>query len=105
MIQKIYKVIADKTLSFGCKFFHKGTGEIWRYSYIWKDKDMTKWIKIIWHPVMIWDVLEFSDKLDKKWKRYWYTLCNRIIDLWKDKRKPIDDQSEECIKFVHSLLQ
>jgi hypothetical protein len=56
------------------------------------------------YPVMIWDILEFADKLDKKWEKYWYTLCNKIIDLRKDKRKPIDDQSNECIAFIFSLL-
>lgn len=112
MIDKIYEVIADKTLSFGCIYLdrerrkctyypcttiHKDTNDLW--NFYWHYYEVEDWeniwyIKIIWHPVMIWDVLQRT------------SLHNdEIIKKWHDMRKPIDDQSEECITFIYNLTQ
>ena len=68
-------------------------------SHIYKDID---WYKIIWHPVMIWDVLEYTDKYFgwPNWSDYALSVC----DLWLDKKKPIDDQIEKCIEYIYNLI-
>ena len=67
------------------------------------DELVEKYFTIIWHPVMIGDVLDWAVK---KWSmiRYDDMQCVNILYLWTEKRKPIDDQSDECIKFIYSLL-
>jgi len=81
---------------------------------VYKDIDRNpkeKEYKIIWHPVMIWDVLDWIDKEHKLFFTYKeenspLTLwADKVVNLWKDKRKPIDDQSEECIDFIYNLIQ
>ena len=122
MIDKIYEVIADKTLSFGCRIMTEW--DIVKFLRV--EEEMVLWptvtclrenekivgimwfnVKnIIWHPVMIWDVFDFL---------YWsdieppvdYTdqdVIEEIFVIWKEKRKPIEDQSIECIEFIYSLL-
>ncbi len=58
----------------------------------------------------------FGDILD--WKKEKYQLdctmriglspeeisINKITYLWKEKRKPIEDQSEECINYIFNQL-
>lgn len=67
------------------------------------------WIdEIIWHPVMIGDVLEYSrwdvrDILQKKHNDI-HSLYIEIMKKRSNKRKPIDDQSDECITFIYNLL-
>lgn len=97
--------------------------------------------KIIWHPVMIWDVLDWMEekfedqvkiKMDAMWtvKKNMYKFrekesdilintliqndrirhnCNLkhfeiLLDEWKHKRKPIEEQSDECIDYIYNLL-
>jgi len=53
--------------------------------------------EVTWHPVMIWDVLD-------------WILKNNIakIDFEKQRkelRKPIDNQSDECIDYVYNLIK
>lgn len=135
-VKKIYEAIADKTLNFGCritevwdnKMFRVTTKYRWngkKYEicyaqdfiphYIWSlvfDTELgyKEKIKIIGHPVMIGDVLEY---LHKNIEELWYSNVFEVIQIlcyrdeynsWKDKRKPIEDQSQECIDFVESLI-
>ena len=83
MIDRIYEVIADKTLSFGCKlsspkwiFVERmdSKKETFTYYDIWLDNirlgnnsryrhrrsniKLWKEIRVIWHDVMIWDIFE-----------------------------------------------
>lgn len=140
MLDRIYAVIADKTLSFGCNVHHTLRNERDHFQYItdypdvqylvdshkivtfnWKcfSCECNEWseYKIIWHPVMIGDVLDwiYENDIDqvelhqlmerKKYTNFTYTPASvMVIALWKEKRKPIDDQSDECIKFVYDLL-
>lgn len=111
-IKAIYEKIADKTLSFGCwvmvdKFVSKR--QICTIVYRDDKNDMDyfytkeKWNvyieDIIWHPVMIWDVLDY---IEDKWEYNWEMWD--ILALWILKRKPIEEQSEECIDYVFNLL-
>ena len=66
--------------------------------------------EIIWHPVMIGDVLDWIEP-------YWWVFAQSVnldiertrkgtllLSVRKQKRKPIDDQSDECIDYVYSLI-
>lgn len=141
MLERIYEVIADKTLSFGCNVHHT-----WRthkrdhFQYITNYPDvqylvdghkivMFDWKcficechewwehKIIWHPIMIGDVLDWirvnikaSTEADvyMKWPKYVFEFSDittmRLLWMWVAVRKPIDDQSDETIAFVYGLL-
>jgi hypothetical protein len=125
MTEAIYKEIADKTFSFGCnikvenqnwettiKVGHltrKFEDNIYIYAHwdiLWNNFFILS--KIIWHDVMIWDVLDYKEKnkITKYEKIDWqiFTYNDEIMDLWKYKRLPIEKQSDDCIKFVFDLL-
>ena len=76
----------------------KGTG-----THFWLYRNLNDSI-IIWHPVMIWDALDFFQKNYHSVKR------EKLFDMldfcvrWEDKIKPIEEQSQECIDFVESLI-
>lgn len=128
MIDKIYEVAADKTLSEWCiiqtrenscdicspweycwhkQYFRKWS--MWYDETIFFDRWRIKledwisywewfWYKIIWHPVMIGDVLDYLQS---------NSLLSECIDLlwiWNNKRKPIENQSEECITYIYNLI-
>lgn len=72
-------------------------------------------LTIIWHPVMLGDVVDYCEKYCLEWdieKLYWVeympigkiNLPTNIFTLWEEKRKPITEQSDECIKFVYNLI-
>jgi len=57
-----------------------------------------KWDEIIWHTVMIWDVLDWIEKN----KNLQIDPDKLVLDnFWKEKRKPIDDQDDETIDFTY----
>ena len=139
-LEAIYKEIANKEVSFGCKikveyltYYHWETGGEESYSkednlIIWVDwiasngeveldkSDLSKatpnwyieeletYIKIIWHPVMIGDVMYYIRK--KYWNNHsWFhSDRSKLIDLRSKEREPIEWQYDECIDFVHSLI-
>ena len=77
--------------------------------------------KIIWHPLRIWDVLDW---IEKKWDNMemksrnlfqaateYNRLCvlekneiNQLHELWKDKRLPLSPTDEELIDYIYNLL-
>ena len=82
-----------------------------------------KEMEIIGHPVMIGDVMDFVEKhseTDKgtitQWDwvkilKMWCTKEKKIEILnynlflvWKKKRNPIEEQSNECIDFIYNLI-
>ena len=80
MVKVIYKKIADKTLSFWCKIerqWNYYTVIEWRhfiYEKTWKYIKTTSQsieelsCESIWHPVMIWDVLDYLENAESlKW--------------------------------------
>lgn len=63
---------------------------------------------IVGHPVMLWDVLAWIEsKLEDNyfWNFYIEDLIMDICNKRKHKRKPIDDQDEDCVSFVYSLIK
>lgn len=73
--------------------------------------------KVIWHPVMIGDVMDYlEDKSrsqfdEEEEEEYFYSReeyyedIAELSDCWGDKRLCIDEQSEECIDLVYSLIE
>jgi hypothetical protein len=138
MIDVIYDKIADKTISFGCLYeWENHHIEIfWKWIYRAKrqwqkiteeeffEKD-SKHTKIIWHPVMIGDCLDWIEKNTQWWLWAYYDWCIPSEDLsslciewisldnWKtfywnlrkEKRKPIEYQSDECIEYIYNLIK
>ena len=133
-IDAIYEKIANKDLDFWCIVESKwgqsvfladrNRREIFRTNYrivdfIRQEEPM----KIIGHPVMIGDVMDFFEEhseTDKgtitQWDgvktiKMWCTKEKKIEILnynlflvWKKKRNPIEKQSNECIEFIYNLL-
>lgn len=131
-LEAIYKEMANKELTFGCKVkFSK-----WIYSIIDRENvwflDSYKGVdwnirntiviedgvnsrcysieEIIGHPVMIGDVIDW---IEPYWKGYAQDVKfsqerKRKIDIvllqWDKKREPIEVQSDECIDFIYSLI-
>ena len=78
----------------------KTIGQKWML-YNWRLQEVT-------NPVMIWDVLDWIEKNikeeninDQWWKD---TAVNHLLNIYNSKRKPIEDQSELCIKFIYELV-
>lgn len=55
--------------------------------------------KIIWHPVMIWDVLDYF------WNKKWAMTLDRILRFWENKINPIEEQSDECVDYIYGLIK
>lgn len=126
-IDAIYAKIANKELSFWCEikkwnvFLKIIWSEVWwTFILIWpwfrkyiaEIEEIAK-SKIIGHPVMIGDVMEYFNEwniviswfewMQKseiiKWEK---TL--HLINFWKKLTKPIEDQTDDCIDFVYNLI-
>lgn len=70
----------------------------------------------IWHPVMIWDVMDWTfEEKDYQYSLayddYWnarHEVDEKIWELMRlreYKRKPIEDQSDECVTFIYNLCK
>ena len=121
MISVIYEEIADKTLSFWCRY----TDNVWYDHKFAKEYDtfyfsiLPNWNtynlqknkikKTIGHQVMIWDVMDWDmnryyvsmEYSDESYSNNSYLLTER----WREKRKPINEQSDVCVKFVYELCK
>lgn len=117
-IAKIYAEIADKTRSLWCKYYYFQDWDDYEDVSInlvgaatvngYNDKHPLLEKHIIWHPVMIGDVLDWVEsKLENNYFDNFYIedLIMDICNKWKHKRKPIDDQDEDCLSFVYSLIK
>lgn len=120
-IAKIQEVMWDKTLSFGCRVRIPSIWEIdtiVEYTdqprHIWPGKRLVKYMwwrfyswweefVIIGHPVMIGDVLHRMQR-HISWTEKRRHAEVMVLSMYKDKRKPIDDQSDECIDFIFWLI-
>jgi len=69
------------------------------YHYITPVKILRSQItKIIWHPVLIWNILEWVN-FDE------WLQPDEIFDNWGNKTKPIENQSIECITYIYNLIK
>ncbi len=56
--------------------------------------------------ILIWDVLHYYFKEYKLWTFNMYNDTTReLLDVWQDKRKFINEQSDDCIEFVFNLVK
>ena len=112
-IKAIYDKIANKELSFGCKLLFNS--EIYTFTrHDWKNYKTVEddilvlkpsFTKIIWHPVMIWDVLDiiWDNELALS---IWPNNCREAVLWYLDKpRKPIEEQSEDTINYIFNLIK
>ena len=126
-IEALYNKIADKTLSLLCKIKIKNR-LTWRicitefldwldwfilsfdkthlkYKWemcMWWDEEIEDMLEIIWHTIYIGDVLDYIENDD-----YFETITDiqqELIELWGHKRKPLEDQSDECIDYLFNLI-
>lgn len=67
--------------------------------------------EVVWHQVMLWDVLDRVESNKKDgglvdhwdWTGHW--LDQELVPMRIHKRKPIDEQPEQVIDYVYSLIQ
>jgi len=123
-IKEIYEVMADKTLSFGCI-----VSPLWRVHkkpllYLWtNDRCWYYWTPItnrekyirkdfpdleeIWHPIRIWDVLDWTRQYTKTSEIYFYQE-KMILAIWKDKRSHLPlgwwKEREEVVTYLYSNM-
>jgi len=81
------------------------------------DKIEICWMKV--NPVMIWDVLDWWNNFElweeifcKVAQPNWYnnvswfdTYFWKLMNLWEFKRKPIEEQDDECIEYIYNLIK
>lgn len=120
-LEAIYDEMANKELTFGCRC-RRNDGEdvifirqnkTWSYLSIRENEEFTVslWYtpEIIWHPVMIGDVLDWIDNKmgvsNHEYEEFVINEVNMAILLWGEYPKPIEEQSDECIDYVYSLIQ
>ena len=116
-IAAIYKEMANKELTPWCCVEVKAQNEYGDFTYRlcrWDERPTTEIKEIIGHPVMIGDVFDYTKETkivmfwsDVSWANYIrsWEECINIFNLWEHKRKSIDDQSQECIDYVYSLIK
>ena len=96
----------------------------WQRSNI-DEEEFTCITEVIWHPVMIWDVIDWIEKkefdVNKPIPWFWFEedeelddksklhliqdyYIDNLISYWDKKRESIESQSEDCIDFVYSLI-
>ena len=73
-------------------------GVIVRYRYD-DDKDGN-----VFEFIMIWDVIAYIEETWLYLDEYYNDALDEIIRKRKQKRKPLSDQSDECIRYIYSLL-
>lgn len=124
-IKTIYEKISDKTLSFWCNIKYMFSWKEYCNTYIWRNpftnkiqlvmnniwcvdtgkivsiwkKDITK---IIWKPIMIWDIFDWQIINSKHSNITEERL--KIIWLWKFLKYPLEEQTEECINYIFNLI-
>lgn len=123
-LSKIYEVIADKTLSFGCivelnvdptrstvvnryiDITYCEYEQEREYKNIWDSiyhntytRNEYEIYRVIWHPIMIGDVLDWMHENTPD-----HEDRNLVFNYRKLLREPIDSQSDDCIDFVYDLI-
>lgn len=122
-LEAIYEEIANKELTFGCKAKHTTKRWliydvilVWQMIYwekyfvrsdsLWYDvewvyeKDWT--FETIWHPIMLGAIFEWYSS--KKWFISSQFIME-LIEKWTWYDRPIEEQSDECVNFVYSLIR
>lgn len=123
-IEAIYKEMANKELAFWCKVvYNEGDGDqAWIIVEQSTDSDRIKiatkhfiddvWeddiTEIIWHPVMIGDVIKrIKENREISYWEYLIKLLGQLSKpwLWEKLDLSIDKQSDECVDYIYSLIK
>ena len=88
MLARIYEVIAIK--------------RNWKLHSISMDWNV---ITSEYFPVMIGDCLDCLDSQEVQKIDWRHPAQRSLLILWKSKRLPIDEQSDECIDYIYSLIK
>ena len=119
-IRVIYKEIANKEITFGCKIFIEGEkwvivdeDKYWEWIatlrgdwWVTREKPECEF-EVVGHPVMIGDVMYYIKErinLEKLAVDYYEEIAE-LSDNWKDERLSIEQQSDECVDFVYNLIK
>lgn len=121
-IEAIYAEMANKKLKLWCKCKNHNWENVifirqnktWSYLSIRENEEFTVslWYtpEIIWHPVMIGDVLDW---IEPYWSGHVQSVefterrrrkMNLVLLQRDNKRLPIDEQSDGCIDYIYSLI-
>lgn len=127
-IKAIYKKIANKKLTLGCKIIIDGEiativdgDKYWEWLSILREdwrittNETSYEFTEIWHPVMIGNVISYLRKpFDKfiEWQPVWENWLvdfyskniNNLLVKWLDTNTSIDKQDDKCIDFVYNLI-
>ncbi len=110
------RFVSQKTVGFGVFYSDTWTYAVTEFAdYILNDRfdDWELKFEIIWHPVMIGDVLDWIEKNKMEWanrdhleeeKYEFWDMLNYLCAMRWTKNQPIDNQSGDCIKYVYDLL-
>ena len=111
-LEAIYKEMANKELTPWCCVEIKAQNECGDFTYClsrWDERPTTEIKEIIWHPVMIGDVLDWIDNKmgvsNHEYEEFVINEVNMAILLWLEYLKPIDEQSDDCVNFIYSLIK
>lgn len=110
-ITAIYKEMANKELTPWCYIQVKAQNEYGDFTYClsrWDERPTSEIKEIIGHPVMIGDLIK-RIKANREIS-YWEYLVKLLGQLsrpwlWRELGFCIDEQSEECVNYVYSLIQ
>lgn len=81
----------------------------WQRSNI-DEEEFTCITEVIWHSVMIWDVIDW---IEPYWALFAQSLnlsnerqskIKFVLVKWHKKREPIESQSDECVDYIYSLI-
>lgn len=62
-------------------------------------------IKIIWHPVMIGDALDYLyEEFALEDLEFFKYKSAQAIELWENLKLPIEEQSDKCVDFIYSMV-
>ena len=110
-IAAIYKEMANKELSPWCYIQVKAQNEYGDFTYRlcrWDERPEEEIKEVIWHPVMIWDVItRIKENIEISYWEYLVKLLGQLsrIWLWRWLGLSIDNQTDECIDYVYSLIK
>lgn len=105
--------MANKELTFWCKLKSGPAKIIIRNeAFISEDEVITYEgsviTEIIWHPVMIGCIIKrIKENREMFYWEYLVKLLGQLSQpwLWRELSLSIDDQSDECIDYIYSLIE
>lgn len=103
--------MANKELTPWCYVEVKAQNEYGDFTYRlcrWDERPEEEIKEVIWHPVMIWDVIKrIKENIEISYWEYLVKLLGQLSRPWlrRELGLSIDEQSEECVNYVYSLIQ